>query len=109
MKAGKITNTWLVYVACAVLVLGLYFAVRGAVQGVAYGVAVLIGAVLGRFWHSLIHRKKPTLFINVLTLAVLLSLLMGSIGTNRMTIVILFLIGIGVSYLVHQKQWFKTA
>lgn len=99
---------WLEYVAGAFLIIAFYLSARGAYVGTTYAVAFLIGAMLGRFWYTRIKKHRNTLYISVLTLAVLLGIILGSIGADRMIIVILYVIGILLSYVIHKEKWIKS-
>jgi len=100
---------WLEYVAGALLVIAFYLSVRGAYVGVTYAVAFIIGAILGKFWYDKIRRHRNTLYITVLTLAVMLGIIIGSIGTDRRIIVVLYVIGLLLSYVIHKEKWIKSA
>jgi len=100
---------WLEYVAGALLIIAFYLSVRGAYVGVTYAVAFIIGAILGKFWYDKIRRHRNTLYITVLTLAVMLGIIIGSIGTDRRIIVVLYVIGLLLSYVIHKEKWIKSA
>lgn len=108
-RKGQWDVFWLEYVAAAILVISFYLAARGAYVGMAYVVALLTGAILGKFWYERIRKKKALLPIGICTLAVLLGIIMGSIGTDRRVVVIAYLIGLGLSYSAHAEKWVKTA
>jgi uncharacterized membrane protein YqgA involved in biofilm formation len=107
-KGQEWENFWLEYVAGAFLIIAFYLSARGAYVGTTYFVAFLIGAMLGRFWYTRIKKHRNTLYITVLTLAVLLGIIIGSIGTDRRVIVILYVIGILLSYVIHKEKWIKS-
>ncbi|MEM2915811.1 MAG: hypothetical protein QXT19_00415 [Candidatus Woesearchaeota archaeon] len=107
-RKGQWEMFWLEYVAGALLVIAFYLAARGAYVGMAYAVAFLIGAILGRFWYERIRKHKNKLYIMVLTLAVLLGVILGSIGTDRRVVVILYVIGILLGYVVHKEKWVRS-
>ncbi|MEM4247382.1 MAG: hypothetical protein QXR48_02925 [Candidatus Woesearchaeota archaeon] len=107
-KKGQWESFWLEYVAGALLVIAFYLAARGAYVGMAYAVAFLIGAILGRFWYDRIRKHKNKLYITVLTLAVLLGIILGSVGTDRRVVVILYVIGILISYVIHKENWIRS-
>ena len=99
---------WLEYLAGALLVIAFYLSARGAYVGVAYAVAFLIGTIFGKFWYTRIKKHKNTLYITVLTLAVMLGIIIGSVGTDRRVVVILYVIGILLSYFVHKEKWVRS-
>ena len=100
---------WLEYIAGAFLIIAFYLSARGAYVGTTYAVAFLIGAILGKFWYERIKRHRNTLYITVLTLAVMLGIIVGSIGADRRIIVILYIIGLLLSYVIHKEKWIKSA
>ncbi len=107
-KKGQLEIFWLEYVAGAFLIIAFYLAARGAYVGTAYIVAFLIGAILGRFWYERIKKHRNTLYISVVTLAILLGIIVGSINTDRRVVIILYVIGILLSYVVHKEKWIKS-
>ena len=107
-RKGQFAERWLEYIAGALLVLGFFIAARGAYVGVTYVVALFTGALLGKFWYDCIRRHTTTLYITVLTLAVLAGMLIGSFGANRLLILLLYALGLAVSYWVHQERWIRT-
>ncbi len=108
-KKGQWEYYWIEYIAGALLILAFYLAARGAYVGTAYAVAFLTGAILGRFWYETLRKNKSGLYITIFTLAVLLGILIGSIGTDRRVVVILYVIGILLSYVVHKEKWIRSA
>ncbi len=108
-KKGQWEYYWIEYIAGALLIIAFYLAARGAYVGTAYAVAFLIGAILGRFWYERIRKHKNTLYITILTLAVMLGIILGSIGTDRRVIMILYIIGILLSYVIHKEKWIRSA
>ena len=108
-KKAQFAEFWLEYVAGALLVLAFYVAARGAYMGVVYLVALILGAMLGKFWYTTVRKKKTTVYIAILTMAVLLGMLLGSIGADRRYIVILFALGLCLSYAAHAEKWIRTA
>jgi uncharacterized membrane protein YqgA involved in biofilm formation len=107
-KAQEWESYWLEYLAGAFLIIAFYLSARGAYVGTTYAVAFLIGAILGRFWYTRLKKHRNTLYITVLTLAVLLGIIIGSIGTDRRVIVILYAIGVLLSYVIHKEKWIKS-
>lgn len=108
-KKGQWETFWLEYIAGAFLIIAFYLSARGAYVGVTYAVAFIIGAILGKFWYERIRKHRNTLYITVLTLAVALGIILGSISTDRRVIVILYVIGILIGYVVHKEKWIKSA
>ncbi|MEM4239712.1 MAG: hypothetical protein QXK08_00765 [Candidatus Woesearchaeota archaeon] len=107
-KKAQWESFWVEYVAGAFLIIAFYLSARGAYVGTAYAVAFLIGAILGRFWYTRIKKHMNTLYISIVTLAVLLGIIIGSINTDRRVIVILYVIGILLSYVVHKEKWIRS-
>jgi uncharacterized membrane protein YqgA involved in biofilm formation len=107
-KGQEWESFWLEYIAGAFLIIAFYLAARGAYVGTTYAVAFLIGAMLGRFWYTKIKKHRNTLYISIISLAVLLGIIIGSIGTDRRIIVVLFIIGILLSYVIHKEKWIKS-
>lgn len=108
-KKAQFADFWLEYVAGALLVLAFYVAARGAYMGVVYVVALILGAMLGKFWYSIIKKKKTTIYIAILTMAVLLGMILGSVGVDRRYVIIIFALGLVVSYAAHAEKWIRTA
>ena len=107
-KKADFDNFWIEYVAGALLLLIFYIAARSAYVGMAYVVAGIIGLVLGKFWYTAYKKNKSKVYITILTLAIFLGVILGSFGTDRRFIVILFLMGICISYIAHAERWIKT-
>lgn len=107
-KQGQFALYWLEYVAGAVLVISFYVAARSAYVGAVYLTAFLIGALLGKFWYDQVRRRRTLLYISIFTLAVLLGMLLGSFGSDRRFVVILFGIGLGLSYVAHAEKWIRS-
>lgn len=106
-KKGDFEEFWVEYIAGAALLIAFYLAARGAYVGIAYIVAFLVGAVLGKTWYTIIKKKKPTVYISIFSLAILLGMIIGSIGADRRFIVILYLIGLLGSYVLFAKKWLR--
>jgi len=107
-KKAQFSEFWVEYVSAAMLIIAFYIAARGAYVGMVYVVALIAGAILGRFWYTFVKKKRSLLYILILTLAIMLGMIVGSIGADRRFIVLLFLIGIAVTYIIHAEKWIKT-
>lgn len=107
-KRAQFVESWVEYVAGAGLVLAFFLAARGAYVGVPYLVAVIAGGLLGRWWYSCLQRKTSTVALSVLTLGVLFGMILGSFGTDRRFIVILYVIALLLSHVAHKEKWIRT-
>jgi hypothetical protein len=104
-RKGQWEREWLEYLAGALLVLGIFIAARGAYVGAAYLVSFLIGALLGKFWYDIIRRKQTRVHIAVLTLAVLLGMMLGGLTVDTRWLVLLYALGLALSYSAHKEKW----
>jgi glycopeptide antibiotics resistance protein len=107
-KRGQFETFWLEYVAGAFLIVAFYLAARGAYVGITYVVVAVIGAILGKFWYDIVRKKKSRIHITAITLAVLLGMLLGAIGADRMLVVVLYALGLLLSYVAHKERWIRT-
>jgi hypothetical protein len=104
---AQIADYWLEYVAGAVLLLAFYLAARGAYLGVVYATVFITGALLGKFWYDAIRKNRNVLYMALLTMAVLLGMILGSIGADRRWVVILFFAAIAITYAAFAEKWLK--
>ena len=108
-RKGQWEKEWLEYIAGAVLVLGFFIAARGAYVGVVYIVSFVAGALFGKFWYNTVRRKQTRLYIAILTVAILFGMMLGGFGAETWWVVVLYLLGLFLSYAAHKEKWIKTA
>jgi hypothetical protein len=73
---------------------------------VAYLVITLCGMMFGRLWYRCKHTFKFVWFL--ITLGFVLGYLIGSMYGNKVTLVILFIVGLALSYYMHDRKYIES-
>jgi len=99
-------ENWPEIIATIVLVLGFIVALTLTSAFITYIVVFLTAMLLGRLWF---RNKKDLKFpFFLIFMALLLGLLLGSRYGSKRVITILFILGMSLSYYLHDKGLIKS-
>jgi len=88
------------------LVIGFFVALAAQSAAVSYLIILFVGMMGGRVWFRI--KKNMKLAWVIILAGFLIGFVLGSLyGDNRM-IILLYIIGIGASYYVHDKGLIKS-
>ena len=103
----KTSQRWAEYWALFLLVLGFLFSIQTKNVVVLYGIAFLFGAIFGRFFWK--YRKNLKGSALTIILGFLVGFLLGAQAGERKVLILLFVLGIAVSWYVHDKNILRSA
>jgi len=98
---------WGEYASFVFIVLGFIFAVSARSAGVLYLLAFLFGGMSGRWWWK--FKKNPRVAPAIIIIGFLIGFVVGSFYGSRQIVVIAFALGMGTSYLLHDKGIIHSA
>jgi uncharacterized membrane protein YgcG len=93
---------WAEFIALILLVIGVIVSLLAGSKVMSYFVVTLAGMMFGRLWYRVRKSFKFTWFL--ITLGFILGYLIGDYYGNDFTVLILFVIGLLVSYYLHNTR-----
>lgn len=97
---------WAEIIGLILLVVGFILSLSTGSKVMSYLVITLSGLMFGRLWYRCRHTFKFTWALIIF--GFLLGFLLGNMYGSKITLVILFLVGIVVSYYLHDKHYLKS-
>ncbi|MFH0979230.1 MAG: hypothetical protein V1837_08100 [Candidatus Woesearchaeota archaeon] len=105
-KAVNFYKDWAEILAGVLLVLGFILALTTGSKVMSYLVITLCGMMFGRLWHKYKKNFQFTWFLVIL--GFIIGYLLGNYYGSTYTTITLFLVGIMISYYMHDKKIIKT-
>ena len=93
---------WPEFISVVALVVAFLVAVFSGSAFVSYTLVFLAGLTFGRVWYR--RRRKEQVPLFLIIAGFLLGFLLGTLYGDVRVIVVLFLIGIALSYWLHQQK-----
>jgi hypothetical protein len=90
---------WAEFIALMLLVVGVIVSLLAGSKVMSYFVVTLAGMMFGRLWYRLKKKLKFTWFL--ITLGFIIGYLIGDYYGDSFTVLVLFIIGLLVSYYLH--------
>ena len=100
--ALNLWENWPEYLGFIMLFVGFLLAITSGSAVVSYILILLFGLAFGRGYYRLKNKMKHTWF--VLAFCTLAGFLIGTVYGDRRIVVLLFVIGVTVSYYLHDKK-----
>src|SRR3989338_4140407 len=95
---------WPETLAAALLLVGFFIALVVRSAGMHYIVILIAGLLCGRILYDK-HRVQPIFPFVLIVTGFLLGYMLGAIAANKLVVMILFLIGLTISYQAHKKGY----
>ena len=105
-KGDWIYEAWPELTAIVVLVVGFILAAASGSAVVNYFIIFLGGGVFGRIWYRVKRGRK--LWITIILIGFLIGFLLGSFYGNRKIVILLFFLGLILSYYLHDKGYIHS-
>ena len=100
-------KNWAEISALIILLVGFFMAVSMNNPAYIYIVIFIAGLFAGRYHFSQIS-KRPLFPIFLIIIGFLLGYILGSFAADRRIVVLIFIIGWAISYIVHKKGIIKV-
>ena len=106
-KAANWFEYWAEYISFILMALGFIIALTARSATVLYLVALLFGGISGRWWWK--FKGNPRAAPAVIIFGFLVGYLLGSFYGSRKVVLILFAVGMAISYILHDKGIIHSA
>ena len=106
-KASNWFDYWAEYMAFILLILGFVLAVLARSATVLYITALLFGGIAGRWWWK--FKGNPRVVPAVIIFGFLVGYLLGSFYGSRKVVLVLFAVGMGITYILHDRGIIHSA
>ena len=110
IKDQTLLEHWAEVLATIILLVGFFIALIIQSPGLHYLVIFLGGLLCGRMLYDK-HRTQPIFPFVLIVIGFFLGFMLGAIAANKLVIMILFLLGLTISYQSHKRGYigfFKT-
>ena len=105
-KNGMWRN-WVEILAFFLLIIGFFLSLSAPSAFLSYIIVFLCGMIAGRLWYQ--QRKNLKFSWLMIIMGFLFGYVLGTYYGNRKIVVIMFLLGMILSYYVHDKKYIKSA
>ena len=105
-KKGMWRN-WVEILAFFLLIIGFFLSLSAPSAFLSYIIVFLCGMVAGRLWYQ--QRKNLKFSWLMIIMGFLFGYVLGTYYGNRKIVVIMFLLGMILSYYVHDKKYIKSS
>lgn len=106
MKPLNFWMAWPEIISFFLLVIGFFVALGAGSAVIAYTLIMLAGFAGGRAWFRIKYRFKITW--SIILLGFLVGFMLGARYGDRVIFFIFYILGIGISYYIHDKEIIKS-
>ena len=106
VKMVRFWEDWAEVIGFFLLIIGFFLAISAASAVISYIIIILSGLMGGRIWYRIKENFKTPWII--ILFGFLVGFVLGSFYGNKKIIILLYVVGIALSYFLHNEGYIKS-